>query len=453
MRKYNGYSPRASLAGVGVWFTEHRIWDVVSANVVIDQKVIVHTPTEKLLDAFIGILAGGRGVVEVNTVVRPDGVLQRAFGRTACAEQSTISQTLDASTTLNVAQLRAASDEVFKRHAKCLRHDYRRAWQLLDVDITGMPAGRQGEGVTKGYFAGRKNCRGRQLGRVLATRYDEIVVDRLFTGKRQLVDSLKTLVRLAEQSLVLSPAQRRRTILRIDGGGGSDPNINWMLNRGYHLVAKVHTWTRAVKLAASVRRWYADPKVADREVGWVTSPHAYRRPTRQIAIRKRKKDGTWSYHALVTTLDDAALFEMAGCRVPRRPSRKAVLLAALHAYDLRGGGLETQNRGDKQGLGLAHRNKRRFLAQEMLVLLAQLAHNVTVWARDAIAKADAAFQRFGVQRVVRDLFHVPGHITFDHRGRLSHIALNWRHPYAPAICSGFRQWLGADKMLFLLDKT
>jgi len=281
MRKYNGFSPRASLAGVGAWVTEHRIWDIVSSKVVIDQKVIRHSPAEKLLDAFISILAGGRGVVEVNTRVRPDSLLQQAFGRADCAEQSTISQTLDASTAENVAQLRAAEAEIFERHARCLRHDYRQNWQILDVDVTGMPAGRQGEGVSKGYFAGRKNCRGRQLGRVLATRYGEIVVDRLFAGKRQLVDSLKALVRLAEQSLALSPARRRRTILRIDGGGGSDANIDWMLSRGYQLLAKVHTWTRSRKLADSVCRWHVDPKVADREVGWVTMPRNVPTPVGQ----------------------------------------------------------------------------------------------------------------------------------------------------------------------------
>jgi hypothetical protein len=47
----------------------------------IRQKVIKHKPLDKLLDAFINILAGGHGMVEVNTRVRPDEALQRAFGR------------------------------------------------------------------------------------------------------------------------------------------------------------------------------------------------------------------------------------------------------------------------------------------------------------------------------------------------------------------------------------
>jgi hypothetical protein len=63
---------------------------------------------DKLLDCFINILAGGVGLVEINTRVRPDGALQRAFGRTTCAEQSTVSDTLNACTSENVVQLRRA---------------------------------------------------------------------------------------------------------------------------------------------------------------------------------------------------------------------------------------------------------------------------------------------------------------------------------------------------------
>ena len=122
-------------------------------------------------------------------------------------------------------------------------------------------------------------------------------------------------------------------------------------------------------------------------------------------------------------------------------------------HDLRSGGIETQNRAAKQGLGLTHRNKRRFIAQEILVLLAQLAHNVVIWARDSVARCAKQFASFGVQRTVRDLFAVPGHLGFDRRWRLRYIALNWRHPYAKPPCNGFRLWIDGGELLFLLDKT
>jgi hypothetical protein len=65
-----------------------------------------------------------------------------------------------------------------------------------------------------------------------------------------------------------------------------------------------------------------------------------------------------------------------------RPSSQAadpvtVLAAYVTFYDQRGGGIETSFKGDKQGLGLTKRNKKRFEAQHMLVLLGSFvdSHN------------------------------------------------------------------------------
>jgi hypothetical protein len=206
------YSSRASLVALGLKFQHWQLWSPVRQHVKIKQKVLKHTPLDKLLDCFINILAGGTGVVEVNTRVRPDQPVQRAFGRPTCAEQSTISDTLNACTSENTQQLRQAIQIILREHGQSYRHDYETQWQLLDVDVTGMPAGRLGEGVTKGYFAQQKNRRGRQLGRVLATWYDEIVVDQLYDGKRQLDYSLTELVTLAENALELTENQRKRTL-------------------------------------------------------------------------------------------------------------------------------------------------------------------------------------------------------------------------------------------------
>lgn len=177
MPKYTEHRPRASLAAVGVWCKEKGLWDVVRWRVQIAQKTIRNSPADKLLDAVIGILAGGAGVVEVNTRVRPDVALQQAFGRADCAEQSTISATLSACTVANVGQMRSAVRKVLEDYGACANHDDGAELLLLDIDMTVMPTGRNGEGVSKGYFAGQPNCRFRQLGRVLATAYEEIVVD------------------------------------------------------------------------------------------------------------------------------------------------------------------------------------------------------------------------------------------------------------------------------------
>jgi uncharacterized protein (DUF3820 family) len=412
------------------------LWKTVGKYVRIKQKVIAHTPMDKLLDAFINILAGGHGLVEVNKRVKKDEALQRAFGRDGCADQSTISDTLNACTAENVEQMRQGVVEIYRRYGRGYRHIYRDQEQVLDVDMTGMPAGRLGEGVEKGFFSGKRNCRGRQLGRVVATLYDEVVVDRLYPGKRQLERSLQELVRAAEQVLRLSEARRRRTIVRSDGGGGRDADINWLLNRDYLLLIKVKNWQRARKLAQSVSTWYQDPKTGNREIGWVEEPHVYDQPTRQVALRMPKKDGGYHYRVLVSNLSDCQLFWFARQDLPWAPSSTQVLFAALYAYDLRSGGVETSVKGSKQGLGLTKRNKKRFTAQEMLVLLAQLAYNLIIWTRNLLAVQSPKLQSYGLLRMVRDLFHIDGRVQIDAHGHILKITLNQADELAQPFVNG-----------------
>jgi hypothetical protein len=215
------------------------MWHSVERRVHIKQKVAKYIPTDKSLDGFVNIVAGGHGLVEVNTRVRTDEALQRAFGRTACADQSTISDTLNACTEENVTQMGQALQELYRIHSLGYGHNYEEQYQLLDVDLTGMPAGQKGEGVTQGYFRDKKNRRDRQLGRVMATLYDEIVVERLYPGNRQLERSLQGLTVAAEEVLDLNEARRKRTIIRVDGGGGRDADVNWLLARGYQVLLKV----------------------------------------------------------------------------------------------------------------------------------------------------------------------------------------------------------------------
>lgn len=170
------YSPRATLAAIGVKITALKLLDPMKQSAVVLQKSIRHTPAQKLIDAFIAILAGAHGLVEINTRVRSDQALQRAFDRNACADQSVVQETLDACTELNVQQMQKALDTIFRAHSSAYKHAYKDSLQLLDVDMTGMPCGPQQEGSCKGYF-GENNIRyGRQLGRVVATHYGEIVI-------------------------------------------------------------------------------------------------------------------------------------------------------------------------------------------------------------------------------------------------------------------------------------
>jgi hypothetical protein len=452
MTNYTQFSSRASLALIGVLMQQKRLWKPVKQHVQIRQKVRDHRPIDKLLDAFINILAGGHGVVEINTRVRPDRALQRAFGRTSCAEQSVVSDTLNASTEENVAQMRQALQDIYRAQSRGYKHDYETGWQLLDVDMTGMPTSSHGQGVTKGFFSGQKNRRGRQLGRVAATLYDEIVVERLYSGKIQLERSLQPLVVAAEQVLDLSEAQRRQTIVRVDGGGGRDADINWLLQRDYVVLSKVKNWKRAAKLARSVTTWHTDPKTGNRQVGWVEAPHPYEGPTRQIAVRTPKKNGDWLYWIIVFSLSNQQIFWLARQPLPESPTPTQIMFTALYAYDLRSGGVETTIKGSKQGLGITKRNKRNFHAQEMLVLLAQLAYNMLTWLRAMLGPKVPSLLRFGPLRMVRDLFHIPGKIELDAQGHILEITLDDAHPLALPLLQALSPLPAGDEMVLNLGK-
>jgi hypothetical protein len=430
------------LAALGVSLQQRDVLGPMRERLVIAQKTVKHTPLDKVYDAFITLLAGAHGLVEINTRLRSDPVLQAAFGRAACAEQSVVQQTLDACTSANVQQMEQALQAIYRQHSQGYRHDYRMEWQILDVDMSGLPCGRKAALATKGYFAKQRNRRGRQLGRVLATRYDEIVVDQLFSGTTQLSTALQPLVRAAAQTLKLDAAKRARTIIRVDAGGGSLDDVNWLLAQGYAVHGKEYSSRRAQALAASVTEWVDDPRVPGRQMGWVTDkPSEYVCPVQRIAVRCRKKNGQWGVGVVVSALAPADVLHLTGQAADRVDDDHAVLRAYVYFYDQRGGGVETALKGDKQGLGLARRNKKRFEAQHMVMLLSALAHNVLVWARQWLQTHCPPVRRYGILRLVRDVLRISGFTVRDTTGRLTAVVLNEAAPLAHGLAAALCQLL------------
>ncbi len=256
----------ATLAALGKKVCEMKMFESIFEQVKIAQKTVKYTPLEKLIDAEITILAGAQGLVEIDKRLRPERGLQAAFGREGCAEQSVVQDTLDACTLENVVQMQAGLDLIYRQYGQGYSHDYRKAWQLLDVDMTGRPCGKKAAFATKGYFAKQRNRRGRQEGYLIATHYQEIVAKQLFDGKTQLTKALRPLVEATEKTLDLDQDEekRQRTILRVDSGGGSVDDINWVLGRGYQLHGKDYSGKRARHLAESVVEWFDDPRSSER---------------------------------------------------------------------------------------------------------------------------------------------------------------------------------------------
>jgi len=388
------FTGSAILAAIGLKLRELKLFEPIEQMVQIAQKTVKDRPNDKLYDALISILAGAHGLVEINTRLRADVALQRAFGRSRCAEQSVVQDTLNACTAENVEQIQQAMDRIYQQHSQGFQHDYQGSFQVLDVDMSGLPCGPKAAFATKGYFAKQRNRRGRQLGRVLASHYGEIVVDHLFDGKTQLTHALQPLMLAAEQNLQLDEEKRSRTIVRLDAGGGSLDDVNWLLSRGYLLHCKDYSGKQATHLAKSVHSWYVDPHLPERQFGWVTeAADAYVRPVKRIAVRCRQHDGEFAYGVLISALS----------------------------------------------------------AQQMLMLLGSLAHNIIVWAR--VWLASPALREYGMLRMVRDVFHISGFLLTDALGQVVQIVLNQAAPLATVLVDPLGALLACTHVAVNLGQT
>jgi hypothetical protein len=143
------------LAALGYALRRAHVLDPL-AQVTPPIKVIAHTSTDKIIEALVLILAGGRATSQANLLLRPNRSLAQAWGQAQFAEQSTLADTLDAFEVSCVTQLRQAFEALTVQQSHTLAHDFRSGRLWVDDDLTGLPASRRAQGSTKGYFAGEK---------------------------------------------------------------------------------------------------------------------------------------------------------------------------------------------------------------------------------------------------------------------------------------------------------
>jgi hypothetical protein len=207
-------------------------------------------------------------------------------------------------------------------------------------------------------------------------------------------------------SFDLAAAHRRMVLWRLDGGFGTDPNLLWLAERNYHFHAKGFAGRRAAKLALQVQRWIP---YGDAWIGSVASPVDYGRPVSVWVKRRLEKDG-FQYSYYLTTL------------------KLHSITRAMQLYDQRGGAEVEQFRNDKQGLHLSSRRKHLLVAQQALILLTDLAHNLLADFQQT-ALAGTPFAGFAAKRIVRDLLNIEGSLVWE-AGELKRIELHQGHPHA-----------------------
>ena len=230
---------------------------------------------------------------------------------------------------------------------------------------------------------------------------------------------------------------------------------------GYQFITKLFAPSRARKLGRAVEAaaWSEDPCHHGRAYSYLAQTHPYtggERSLHQIAVRckpgekskaKRVKQAAakatktgksqvadeYQYSVLIVSSDELA-------QVAKL--EPAQLLSQLHFYDARATIESASIRGDKQGLKLVKRHpqagtRQSLGGQEMLILLAQLAHNLIVWARGWLGSIEPKLAEYGIKRWVRDLLTMKGRLTFKagqivkvRLGRLQELARRFFAPLA-----------------------
>lgn len=300
-----------------------------------------------------------------------------------------------------------------------LRHDFAHEWLWLDIDLTPLPISKHAEASTKGKMA-QKNRYGRQLARVHAPQYHETLFSHLYPGKQDSGPTYIPILEALEPCLQLMPEQKQRTVLRSDAGFGSDANVERALAAFWQILAKgkggrrPHAWARQVPEA----NW--QDLGQERWVARAIAPPQYSRPTHALVLRWQTAKGVVNYSTVICSVLEWTMAEI------------------IAAYDDRGA-CETEIQADKNGLKLERRRKKCLAAQEALILLSDVAHNLLAWVSQwMFPSQDLA--AFGAKRLTEDVFCLPGRLFFEQE-RLREVQLNERHPHAEAVKEGLERLL------------
>lgn len=156
LAQLDSYTRFAPLVALGYFIREQELLSPLFSRIKFPTHLHTVHPTAALIDLWVSILAGCRSVSQINTQIRPDRLLAQAWGRECFCEQSTIARVLDACQSEQVSQLRAGIQAVHRWIGQATRHPWELAPLVVDIDLTGLPAGRQAEGSTKGYFSGKR---------------------------------------------------------------------------------------------------------------------------------------------------------------------------------------------------------------------------------------------------------------------------------------------------------
>jgi hypothetical protein len=124
-------------------------------NVLLEMRSRDFTPTDKLLQVLISILAGCKTLSEVNSRLKSETKLACALGWERFADQSNLSRTLDELSQKQIVSLRESTTQIWRARSRVIERDWR-SYLWLDFDLSGLPCGPLAQASQKGYFGDKK---------------------------------------------------------------------------------------------------------------------------------------------------------------------------------------------------------------------------------------------------------------------------------------------------------
>lgn len=249
-----------------------------------------------------------------------------------------------------------------------------------------------------------------------APQYHETLFSQLYPGQQHSSPTYIPVVQALQQCLNLNPAQKQRTILRSDAGFGSDDNVNYALGQKWQVLTKGSGGKRPNAFASQIAAtdWQV-LKPDDRWVAQAVDPPTYLQEVQHLVLRWRNQKRELKHATLLCSILDWSMTEI------------------ITYYDARSA-CETEIQADKGGLKLCKRRKKQPAAQEVLILLTDIAHNLLAWSSPWMFP-DGPLAQFGTTRLIEDVLAIPGHLIFD-QDQLVEVQLNELHPHASQVAQG-----------------
>jgi hypothetical protein len=256
---------------------------------------------------------------------------------------------------------------------------------------------------------------------VHAPQYQETLFSCLYPGQQHSSPTYIPVLQAVGQFLNFNPEQKQRIILRSDAGFGSDDNVNYALGQQWQVLTKGGGGKRPGAFAHQVSPadWHV-LRPDDRWVARAVNPPPYLKPVQHLVLRWRTQTGDLKYATVVCSILAWSMAEV------------------IDHYDDRGA-CETEIQADKGGLKLTKRRKKQLAAQEALILLTDLAHNLLAWSSTWMF-VEGPLTEFGTTRLIEDALAIPGHLIFEDE-HLVEVQLNELHPHAPQVAQGLERLL------------